>query len=329
MKKLQLITAFLTLFIINISFAQDNLNPKISQENNNHDADLPNNGPSGPIHKKYMGKIVFSLKESALEFGAENEAEFSNRFTLGQPFFFRVYMSNSLSNFVSRLYGKNTRSSTDDWAALDFKFYVDNVATAYIHLVKGTFDKEMKQTWTTWKGRCNTGEESRLGVMTFKEFFAKAQDKLTIGDHKIRIEIYPSCMALEPKIGPMITEGEFTLTVPNNAFNPNDPTMCLPKAKMQDKAIETGMLKAFNSSNSRGEGKVARIAESNWRIIRNETTGIILRRSIDGIIGSTKNGKCKYQIFGFSQDYDGSKYQNEIYLENEGSSNDVNCGCIR
>ncbi len=166
-------------------------------------------------------------------------------------------------------------------------------------------------------------------MQLFKDFFAAAQEKLVPGEHKVKLEAYPWCTAISHRMGPMIASGEFTLVVSGKEFDINNAGMCLPKAKMNDKAVEAGMLKAFNTSRkSYGEGKAARIIEENWTIVRNEVTGIITKRIIDGIVAFTNNGKCTYQVFGFAQEYDGQKFLDQIILENESGSKDINCACL-
>jgi hypothetical protein len=340
MKKALLFITFLMLLSINIVLGQGtlgvNLNTEIAQENPKHSKDLPNNGISSPMHKKYMGKVVFSKKEAALNFEKEIESDFETKFTLGDAIYLRVYMDNSLANYVNRLYkGDFNKSSLIYEAVYYFKFYVDGIPIfigRYGQNGIGTFVQEQKQTLTTYRG-CFYKDGGYTGIVLFKDFLAKAEDKLTVGDHKIKVEVYPRDdyfaykNPIYNKLAPMVASGEFTLTFAG--VNSNDESMCLPKAKMQDKTVEAGMLKAFNSSGSRGEGKVAKITVGTWNIVRNENSGIILRRSIGGAIGFTKDGKCKYQEFDFSQDHDGSKFLDEVYIRGIGGTTDINCGCFK
>lgn len=331
MKKVQLFLAFLMLIFISNAFGQYDLNKVITKESPKHPADLPNDGITSPMHQKYMGKIVFSKKEAALEKGKEMESDFTTKFTLGgpDPIYFRVYMNNSLSNYITRLFETDSRRLKDLLATYLFKFYLDGIPIAYSRYGAGrtAFSLADKQAFTTFRSSFYKDDGYSKGTNMFKEFLSKTEDKLTPGDHKIKVEVYPMDDYADVFIAPMVASGEFTLTVSANAFNPNDDAVCMPKAMMQDKKIEAGMLKAFNSS--KGEGKVARIVESDWTIERNQTTGIILRHSIDGIIAFTKDGKCKYQVFGFAQDYDGTKFQDGIYQLSEGSSKEINCSCLK
>jgi len=332
MKSLFKIIAFicLSLLFVNQSIAQWNLNSPIAKEKPDHEPDLPNNGITSPLHTKYMGKIVFSANDDMLKLRQEKEEAFADKFNLGQPFFFRIYMSNSLSNYVARLYSGNHRYTTDEWSAYFFKFYIDGTPILLTRLGGiSTFNIEQKQKWTTWRAAVNTQNENELGVQLFKDFFAAAESKLTPGEHKVKLEAYPWCSAIDERIGPMIAAGEFTLVVTGKEFDINNEGMCLPKSKMNDKAVEAGMLKAFNTSRrSYGEGKAARITEENWTIVRNQVTGIITKRIIDGIVAFNKDGKCQYQVFGFAQEYDGTKFLDQVILENESGSRDINCACL-
>src|SRR5690606_24376737 len=100
-------------------------------------------------------------------------------------------------------------------------------------------------------------------------------------------------------------------------------------AEMTDKALEAKIIKAFNKKVPEGQVKVVRIITPKWNIIRNKYTSVIISRNVDAVIGMIKDGKCVYQTNNFYQDYDGSSYQNDLYMDGEGYDVDIACGCLK
>lgn len=292
---------------------------------------VSNDGVTSTTHKKYMNKVVFATSKDPIKFGAENESAFATAFKLGDPIFFRVYMDNSLFNYANKLVPGQKREDINTKGGYKVKIYLDNVEMYAGNACEGIseFKATEQETFTTFKGALNNPSEKAIAERAFEQFIMKSEDKLTVGSHKVKIEFYPTVASSKEVVGNVIATGEFTLTVPANLFVAYDPAKCLPKAQMTDKSIEENILKAFKAQGWKEEPKEARIVESNWTIVRNELTGVILKRTIDAIVASTKEYKCQYQIFGFSQDYDGSKYLDAIYLDNIGDPKTISCKCLK
>ena len=296
-------------------------------------ADQPTQGITSPSHTKYMNKVVFAGSEEGLAFGKENEAAFANKLEFGKPIFFRAYFDNSLSNTAQRLSPTTSREVINTHAQYRVKFYLDG-ALAYNGAIQADQLSDEMKSWTTFKGALQPAEDkSYLGMDLFKQFMTDNQDKLTTGDHKFKMEIAPMLEYPEQKEGNVLASGEMTLAVKANSIDPNNTSMCLPKAGMTDPKLEADILKAFKAKAAKDgwseQPKMARIVDSKWTIIRNEITGFPIQRKISAIIVSTsKAGKCIYQDFGFLQDYDGSQYQNEVYLLGVGDQREINCKCI-
>lgn len=116
---------------------------------------------------------------------------------------------------------------------------------------------------------------------------------------------------------------------PAAPVDPNDTKVCLPAAGMKDEELEAKMLEVFNAKHWPEKPTAVRIKSTSWGIVRNEYTGIITRRTIVGIVASTrKNGKCQYQSFLFGQDHDGTEYQDNLYMVGVGEQQDMPCGCV-
>jgi hypothetical protein len=287
-------------------------------------ADLPNNGISGPIHQKYLGKIVFALSGDAVAKGNEKESEFVTRATFGGEIYYRAYLDNSLLNYL-----KNTLHP-DVNGRWKIKFYIDGNEAGVELMQRDFFSKEQKQGYTTFKGALKSMPDGdATGEIEFKRFMRKNEDKFTMGDHVLKIEYIP--YSEEPKEfdGPVVASGEITLSIKKALADPNDVKTCLPKALMSDKVLEASILKAFNAKGWTEKAVKVRIISSQWNIEKNKRTGAIISRYVDAVIGSTEDSKCAYQNFSFYQDYDGKAYQKEVYLSGTGDKVDISCGCLK
>lgn len=284
--------------------------------------DKPTDGITSPMHEKYMSKVVFCLTEDGLLKGQENEAKFANKFTLGEPLVFRVYMNNSLSNYLKTQKFHETHGRYWIQFTLDdihvFKEWVDN----------RMFNEDEKAKWTTWKGALKSPDgDNYIGIMQFNTFVRENEAKLTPGDHKLKIEILPYQDYPEPFTGPVVASGEITMTVKGSVVDKNDVRACLPKAVMTDKALEAKILAAFKAQGWKETPKEVRIT-SKWTIVRNQYSGVILSRFVEAYVGSSRDGKCIKQSFNFYQDHDGSGYQDDVYLKGIGDQRDIPCQCL-
>ncbi|NMH27214.1 hypothetical protein [Flavobacterium silvaticum] len=285
--------------------------------------DKPTDGVTSPMHQKYMGKVVFCATEDGLMKAKEDETKFTNKFTLGDPLVFRVYMANSLGNYLKSQQFNGTHGRY--W----LQFTLDDTTVFKEWLDTRAFSEEEKNKWTTWKGALKSPDgENFLGIMQFNAFVKENEAKLMPGDHKLKIEILPYQDYPEPFTGPVVATGELTMTVKNSVVDKNDARACLPKAVMTDKALEAKILAAFKAQGWKEVPKEVRIT-SKWTIVRNEYTGVILSRYVEAYIGSTRDGKCLKQSFNFHQDHDGSGFMDDVYLKGIGSQYDIPCGCMK
>lgn len=293
--------------------------------------ELPNDGITSPLHKKYMGKMVFANSVLPLKFNGENESGFLTKFKLGDPIFYRIYMDNSLFNYANKLSPGQKREDINSKGGYKIKFYLDNTEVYFADACEGTsgFLAKEQEAMTTFKGALNNPKEKAIGEIAFNEFVAKAIEKLTIGDHLIKVEMYPTVSFPKMTVGSVVATGEFTLTIASDSFIPYDPANCLPKAQMADKVVEENILKAFKAQGWQERPAIVRIVDANWTIVRHEVSGVIIKRTIDAIVASTNGYKCQYQVFGFSQNYDGTKFQPEIFLDNIGDPKQISCKCIK
>jgi len=71
----------------------------------------------------------------------------------------------------------------------------------------------------------------------------------------------------------------------------------------------------------------AKLVSKDWNIKRNDITGVILARTVDASVYAVwPDGHCSYQVFGFTQTYDGAKYQEgNTFLESVGAQGRCEC----
>lgn len=99
---------------------------------------------------------------------------------------------------------------------------------------------------------------------------------------------------------------------------------------MTEEALEAKILEAFKVKHWPEQPSAVRITSTKWFIVRNELSGIIIRRTLSAVVASTrKPGKCQYQDFSFAQDYDGAEYQDQVYMLGVGGPHDMPCGCVQ
>lgn len=287
-------------------------------------ADLPTDGMKSALHTKYVNKIVFASTNEAIEKGAEDESKFLTKFNLGEPLMFRVYMDNSLCNYLK------SQPSNDVHGRYKMRIYLDGGA-AFERLIDGAyFKKEQTEKWTTWRGALKSPDgDSYIGISIWNDFVAENESKLTMGDHKLKIEMvpyqgYPNDFTAEPA-----ATGEITMSIGKSVVDPNDPNACLPKAGMTDKALEAKIITAFMAQGWTEVPKEVRITSTKWNIVRHKATGVIMSRFVEAYVGSDKKGTCLKQSFNFYQDYDGAGYQDDVYLKGIGDQDAISCQCLK
>lgn len=286
--------------------------------------DLPTEGMTSEMHKKYVNKIVFASNDDAVAKGAEIESQFLTKFNLGDPLIFRVYMDNSLCNYLK------SQKFNEAHGKYKIRFYLDD-GPVFERLIDGMFfEKEQKQKWTTWRGAFKSPDGSNyIGISIWNDFVQENEPKLTMGDHKLKVEILPQQDYPDDYTGNVVASGEITMTVKKSIVDPNDPKACLPKAGMTDKALEAKIIKAFKAQGWTEVPKEVRITSTKWNIVRHKVTGVIMSRYVEAYVGSDKKGKCLKQSFNFYQDYDGAGYQDDVYLSGIGDQRDISCQCLK
>lgn len=106
----------------------------------------------------------------------------------------------------------------------------------------------------------------------------------------------------------------------------NLENVSLPKAQMNNKALENKMISIMKEKSTVQEYKKAIITASQWSIEKNGI-GVILHRYIPAVLTSKNNdGKCYYQEFTFKQVYTGGgSYSQTLELDGVGKKVEMSC----
>ena len=284
-------------------------------------------GFTSPVHEKYQGQIVLSSQE--IENSGISDEIFSDNFTLGNSIFLRVFLKESLLNAMLEL--KNVDHSIA-YAQGGYNMIMtldDQHKTTRILYMKSLFEEEEFKTWTTWRGALDAdGKTNYIGVAEFRDFIAEQDSYLTVGAHKVKIELYPSMIGdIMENAAPLAT-GSFTLNVNENSIDPNDTYLCLPAKGQEDAKLEAEIIEAFKKKEWKEQPQKAIITSSDWLIVKNNLTGIPLRRLLTATVASTREGKCIMQSFDFAQEFDGTGYTGKLYLYSVGSQDKIPCACM-
>lgn len=293
------------------------------------------NGTSRPIHQKYLNKIVFAPTKEDIAFEKENEAAFKDKFVFGEPSYCRVYLDNSPSNYILQLFPGADKNKVDASTSFRVHFFFDGVEAYASGMGGNSFDREANQTYTSFRGMIENKKEGRgnyIFASPYHTFLAVLNEKLTPGDHKIRLEVRPFTFYPQETEGKTVASGEFTLTVKPNSIDPNDEDFCLPKEGMKDPKSEAALLKAYLKEGGNTNTKFARITSKEWNLERNRYSGVVLRRTAEAIVVSiNERNECVYEIFVISQEFVGGKFEEPTMIGGVGDSGErqINIKCIK
>lgn len=291
-----------------------------------------------PQYQNNIGKVCFSNEEFERTLP---ESKYIKTYTFGDKLSMRAFMAHSPANsMLLQLQegGKKSREINENRNPFEYQtkvlfvLYLDGQKVTNTSYAMN-FTKEDMTGLATHRAEFNDGTDELYFGETLMTDLKRKQDLLTPGTHKLRIELVPVKTAGYGDDFPYkpIAVGEIDMIVKNNAIDVNDPEACLPKAVMTDKALEAKILAAFKTRFPGVTAKDVRITSDRWYISKNQYTGVPLRRSVNATIGKSKAGKCSRDEYSFAQDYDGTGYQNEVYLLGEGigTEREISCKCLK
>jgi CubicO group peptidase (beta-lactamase class C family) len=223
-----------------------------------------------PLHRTNIGKITFMASPIPIE--NYKESDFLKTYELQETrdFNIRVFMGNSLTNYLHRLAPELTVTELTALGNYQFTFFVDGALIYRENLNAGAGGAESKNTRTVFRVPLfSTTNEDSWGRFLWMRFLANGgEDSLTAGTHLLKIEIRPYMKTTELKVGQLIAEGSLELTV--------------TKPKIDEKLVAIQAIKPGSGWNtSRDLYDREKIKELNRKIADNsfkEVTSIVVIR---------------------------------------------------
>jgi hypothetical protein len=313
--------------------------PKPKSKEDTPESRMKTDSITSTIHAKYLNKIVFATDVKSLEKQKEIESDFKTEFNFGEPIYFRAFMDNSMFNYVRPLVSSSWDNELRNNITYAFKVYIDNVMLENLTsdiLSRREFENSEKDKLTTFKGALKSSDNSLfIGMNMFRDVLIKHENKLSIGKHKLKIEIYPyyhSPGKGENIKGNTVASGEITLNVKTSVIDLTDTRMCMPNAVMQDKEltnrIASDYFKAYQV-----KADAVKILSSKWEVQRNKYTSVIERRTLDVSIGykDPKTNLCYKRNYLINQEYVGGKFLDGInfFTDMQNPELEISCKCLQ
>lgn len=280
------------------------------------------------LQKKYPGKVVFSNSEILRDdVNSNSESKLIKSYTFGENLFIRAFYSKSMMNdmflqMVDKGIKAKDINNANNNKNFDTRFriylYLDGKEVSVVEDNRTEMNTSLTHSATLNDG-VDIGDNSDLkfGEWLFKDLKSKFE-LLTPGKHTLKIAFIPVLFSnsIQNKFNfTSIAQGEIEMVVKETKIDKNDRDVCMPTAKMKDKELETKIINLVKSKGFKIDPKKVNLVSDKWTVKRNEY-GIILKRNIDSYVGYIKDGKCKMMNLYINQDYDGTKYQDEIYYSN-------------
>ncbi|MBC7911889.1 MAG: serine hydrolase [Pyrinomonadaceae bacterium] len=172
-------------------------------------------GITNPLHQANIGKITFMSTLIPIE--NYKETDFLKAFELKETgdLNIRVFMDNSLTNYLHRLAPSLTAEELVKNGNYQFLFFVDGALVYKENVFASAYAIENKNTKTILQlSLMNSTNEETGGSALWRRFLLNGGDEaLTEGTHSLKIELRPYLKTPELKVGNLIARGELQLTV--------------------------------------------------------------------------------------------------------------------
>lgn len=263
-------------------------------------------GMTSKAHTKYVGKIVFSKK--FIVFKEENENSFTDKFMYKgfepDDVFFMAYFPRSFHNQAIKAGVKP--SSGKSTMIISFTLNGKKIQKA----AELEYNGEKFKEWTGY----STGPINIIGNDPIQKIFTdELRPLMTEYENKVKMEITFRTKISGGKMWspdkPMAS-GEFVIIIDKNMKG-----RLMPKAEMKiSKDLENRIKKCL--TNNYGEILRVVVVERDWTIVRNEYTGIPVKRQVRVAAAIHLNsGEYKVYFYYVSQQYDGSRYTDAVYYD--------------
>ncbi|ANF51492.1 serine hydrolase [Chryseobacterium glaciei] len=180
------------------------------------------------VQKNHLNTVLFLDKVIALENLKENDLLKNMIFQEDKDLDIRVFMDNSLVNYLHELNPTLTADELLKKGNYQFSFYVDGKLIYVENLNTGAGTVENKKIKTNFRiPLISTGNEDSWGKYLWSRFYLVhgGIDSLTAGNHILKIEIRPYLKSTSVKTGRLIAKGEINLTVPKKDISEKQITL--------------------------------------------------------------------------------------------------------
>lgn len=235
------------------------------------------------IQKNHINKIVFLDKVTPLENIKETDFLKTMTFQEDKDFDIRVFMDNSLVNYLHQLDSSLSVDELLKKGNYQFNFFVDGKLIYTENLNSGAGTAENKRIKTSFRiPFLSTTNEDSWGKYLWMRFYLAngGIDTLQTGNHILKIEIKPYLKSSTLKVGNVIAKGEIQLIVPQK--NVSEQQIALQKIKpnsgwkVSKEKINQEKIRALNQ----------KIAENRFRDI----TGIVVIKNEKLLLEEYFNG---------------------------------------
>lgn len=235
------------------------------------------------VQKNHLNKIVFLDKVIPLENIKENDFLKTMIFQEDKNFDIRIFMDNSLVNYLHQLDSSLTVDELLKKGNYQFSFTVDGKLMYTENLNTGAGTAESKKTKTSFRiPFFSTTNEDSWGRYLWMRFYLAngGIDALEKGNHVLKIEIKPYLKTSTLKIGNVIATGEIQLTVPPKSISEDQIAIqkIMPKSgwKVSEEKFNHEKIRALNQ----------KIAENRFRDI----TGVVVIKNEKLLLEEYFNG---------------------------------------
>ncbi|MGE5382741.1 MAG: serine hydrolase, partial [Omnitrophica WOR_2 bacterium] len=175
------------------------------------------------LHKANIGKIAFMGQIVPME--DYKETDFLTSFELKEKtdFNIRVFLGNSLTNYLHLLSSQLTADELTRNGNYQFTFFVDNKKVYVENLNAGAGSADSKNRRTVFRvPLISSTNEDSWGRFLWNRFLMNGgQEVFTSGEHILKIEIRPYLKLSEVLTGNIIAEGQITIVVPEIKIDEN------------------------------------------------------------------------------------------------------------
>lgn len=297
-------------------------------------AEPADQGITGPMHEKFLRKIVFTRADKDMT--SISEADVIQEINLGEPLFFRLYLEKSSPKLLKAKMAEFSDSDISGALRWGVRFTVAGKAPVETLMEKwGTRQERAK--WTTWRGVfVKDGPTTIPGMDTFGEFVSRGliQGTISPGKNRVKVEMYPvgykNTTGKDERIdGEVAATGEITVNYAG-AIAPTSK-LCSPHpARLKDPGIETAILRLAQKQWNTQEHKPVKveITHDGWTIRRNQLTGVVTGRSIDATIMARGAAYCQWEGYHYLQPHNGSGFEPGGEFTNATGAHFMPCACL-